>query len=113
MADNDVLKLLDRCADTAYNCGSVQVSKADMLEIHDFVCRQVAEIEHWKGVAKLWHTMMKREIFRQDIIRADAIEAFAERVKMEFYYEFDELIPSIMADKIDALVKEMVGDTDG
>ena len=43
-------------------------------------------------------------------ITKDAIKVFAERVKMAFYYEFDELIPSIMADKIDELVKEMVGD---
>lgn len=35
-----------------------------------------------------------------------AIKAFAESVKQAFYYEFDELIPSIMADKIDDLVKE-------
>lgn len=34
----------------------------------------------------------------------------AERIKMAFYYEFDELIPSIMADKIDELVKEVCGD---
>lgn len=38
-----------------------------------------------------------------------AVKEFAERVKMAFYYEFDELIPSIMADKIDALVKEECG----
>ena len=31
---------------------------------------------------------------------------------MAFYYEFDELIPSIMADKIDELVKEVCGDGD-
>lgn len=36
----------------------------------------------------------------------DTIEEFAERVKQAFYYEFDELIPSIMADKIDELLKE-------
>ena len=36
-----------------------------------------------------------------------AVKEFAEIVKMAFYYEFDELIPSIMADKIDELVKEM------
>lgn len=29
-----------------------------------------------------------------------------ERIKTEFYCEFDELIPSIMADKIDEIVKE-------
>lgn len=39
-----------------------------------------------------------------------AVKEFAERVKMAFYYEFDELIPSTMADKIDELVKEVCGD---
>ena len=39
--------------------------------------------------------------------RKQAVKEFAERVKMAFYYEFDELIPSIMADKIDELVKEV------
>ena len=34
-------------------------------------------------------------------------EDVAERIKMAFYYEFEELIPSIMADKIDELVKEV------
>lgn len=40
----------------------------------------------------------------------EAVKEFAERVKMAFYYEFDELIPSIMSDKIDELVKEVCGD---
>lgn len=43
-------------------------------------------------------------------VRKQAVIEFAERVKMAFYYEFDELIPSIMADKIDALVKEECGE---
>lgn len=34
------------------------------------------------------------------------IKQVGERIKMAFYYEFDELIPSIMADKIDEIVKE-------
>ena len=38
-----------------------------------------------------------------------AVKEFAESVKMAFYYEFDELIPSTMADKIDELVKEVCG----
>lgn len=42
--------------------------------------------------------------------RKQAVIEFAERVKMAFYYEFDELIPSIMADRIDELVKEVCGD---
>ena len=39
-----------------------------------------------------------------------AVEDVAERIKMAFYYEFDELIPSIMADKIDELIEEVCGD---
>ena len=41
--------------------------------------------------------------------RKQAVKEFAASVKLAFYYEFDELIPSIMADKIDALVKEECG----
>ena len=41
-----------------------------------------------------------------------AVEDVAERIKMAFYYEFDELIPSTMADKIDELVKEVCGNGD-
>lgn len=39
-----------------------------------------------------------------------AVEDVAERIKMAFYYEFDELIPSTMADKIDGIVKEVLND---
>lgn len=38
--------------------------------------------------------------------KAEAVKEFAEAVKMQFYREFDEIIPSIMADAIDTLVKE-------
>ena len=38
-----------------------------------------------------------------------AVKDVAECIKMAFYYEFDELIPSIMADKIDELVEEVCG----
>ena len=53
------------------------------------------------------HALRKYGVDSQDDI---AIEEMAEQVKMAFYYEFDELIPSIMADKIDELIKEMVGE---
>nr|DAI38384.1 MAG TPA: hypothetical protein [Caudoviricetes sp.] len=38
--------------------------------------------------------------------KAQVVREFAERVKIAFYEEFDEIIPSVMADKIDELVKE-------
>ena len=37
------------------------------------------------------------------------VKEFAEIVKLEFYRQFDELIPSIMADKIDEIVDELIG----
>ena len=39
-----------------------------------------------------------------------ALNEFAERVKMAFYYEFNEVIPSVMADKIDSIVDEVYKD---
>lgn len=39
-------------------------------------------------------------------VRREAVEKFAEEIKLEFYREFDEIIPSIMADKIDELKKK-------
>lgn len=38
--------------------------------------------------------------------KAQVVREFAERVKNAFYEEFDEIIPSVMADKIDELLKE-------
>lgn len=35
-------------------------------------------------------------------------EKLAERIKNEFYIQFDEIIPSIMADRIDEIVKEVL-----
>ena len=38
--------------------------------------------------------------------KVQAVKEFAEKLKMAFFYEFDEIIPSIMSDKIDELIKE-------
>lgn len=54
------------------------------------------EYERWQG-----QTLNIKKV------RKETAEKFAERVKMAFYYEFDELIPSIMADKIDEICKEI------
>lgn len=42
---------------------------------------------------------------------SEVLPKFAERIKLEFYREFDELIPSIMADKIDECLKEEVSES--
>lgn len=38
------------------------------------------------------------------------VEKLAERIKNEFYIQFDEIIPSIMADRIDEIVKEVLNE---
>lgn len=50
------------------------------------------------------HYQNDKEFERDKYIQK--IKDFSERIKMAFYYEFDELIPSIMADKIDEICKE-------
>lgn len=68
------------------------------------------KIERGELISTAQYELSEREIaffVEHDAeVRKQAIKEFAERVKMAFYYEFDELIPSIMADKIDELVKE-------
>lgn len=80
----------------------------DFDEIYKRYFEQKAEIERLEK-----HELKEAMTFNNETIKRavnEAIEKFAERVKMAFYYEFEELIPSIMADKIDNLVKEMAGE---
>lgn len=44
-----------------------------------------------------------KEIIAQ---KEEAVKEFAEKLKMVLYYEFDEIIPSIVSNKIDELIKE-------
>ena len=71
--------------------------------IHDKGYRKIPEnavVLTEEEKRKLLHGMYEQGKF-------DGVVKFAERVKMAFYYEFDELIPSIMADKIDEICKEI------
>ena len=62
-----------------------------------------------RNMAKIRANAYSKEELEYKIQKAskETAEKFAERVKMAFYYEFDELIPSIMADKIDEIAKEI------
>lgn len=39
---------------------------------------------------------------------ASILNNFAEQIKQKFYYEFDEIIPSIMSDNIDKIKHEVL-----
>lgn len=42
--------------------------------------------------------------------KKELAEKLAKRIKNEFYIQFDEIIPSIMADRIDEIVKEILNE---
>ena len=96
-----------------YKDGSILMDSNAMIAIAEFIEQQKAEIERLQEEVKehIKKGVAKRKYDRA-LIEKEAVKEFAEDVKMAFYYQFDELIPSIMADKIDDLVKEMVGDND-
>lgn len=75
--------------------------------------RQRAEIERKNRIlesyALQYGTVADKDVLLKQV-KAEAVKEFAARVKLAFYYEFEEIIPSIMADKIDNIAKEMVGE---
>lgn len=64
--------------------------------------------DQYRDVMYILHLEAENDALRERLNRT--VKDVAERIKMEFYYEFDELIPSIMADKIDEIVKEVLHD---
>ncbi len=132
MTDNEIIKALECCNDGTCSACPISddtccISRSREGAI-DIINRQKAEIERLQTVKKHIQNLILRDCDYSDTesynkafkkalerlydngnIKSEAVKEFAEKVKMAFYYEFDELIPSIMADKIDNLVKEMVG----
>mgnify|MGYP007119866790 CR=1 FL=1 len=126
MTDNEIIKALECCKNddcwvACKECpavkydicidGTSKISNGVLNKVIDLINRQKAEIESLQQENKQIHDDCRwcEEWQTTELLgeRAKAIKEFAEQVKMAFYYEFDELIPSIMADKIDNLVKEM------
>ena len=80
-----------------------------LAELEDKIERgELVEVP--KGAVVLTPEERAEEMRLANEERKQAVKKFAERVKMAFYYEFDELIPSIMVDRIDELVKEVCGE---
>lgn len=92
------------CYDEKEDIQTSECQERIMKNALDLINRQQAEIDRLKYNLEA--------VLAERADHAEAIKEFAERVKTAFYYEFEELIPSIMAEKIDNLVKEMVGDTE-
>ena len=96
------------------NPRNVEEAKEQLQDKFKLACIKLAELEDRIERGELVSTVQDEQS-EQEIaffvkhnaeVRKQAVKEFAERVKTAFYYEFDELIPSIMADKIDELIEE-------
>ena len=79
-------------------------------KLERMLAEKVAEVEDLKLEYAGFQAGVKQFAKDGKMVGKKAVIEFAEAVKLEFYREFDEIIPSIMADNIDNLVKEMVGE---
>lgn len=79
----------------------------EMYNVYTTTAEDIAEGIYQAGYRKIDENcavITKAELKQYKV---QAVKEFAEKVKMAFYYEFDEIIPSIMSDKIDELLKEL------
>lgn len=106
---------------TEYWKERAELAKNAMYNLRQDTVNEIADwLDNEKGYCGLGYLVKKefsvraRKYTTETLIkqaRKETAEKFAERVKMAFYYHFDELIPSIMADKIDEICKEFTGAT--
>lgn len=82
----------------------------------DFIEKQESDKEYLQKLLKianeetqLAHKATINYVIECEESKKNALKQLAEDIKIEFYKEFEELIPSIMADKIDKLVNEFTG----
>ena len=116
MTDNEIVKALRCCGIYKGRCNECPYKddrdclRSHALDTINLINRQKAEIERLTNRNFELSEKGEAVCIAYKTAKAEAIKEFAEKVKMEFYTHFDELIPSIMADKIDSLVEEMVGE---
>ena len=95
--NNEIIELKDRIAELEKENAELKVDLKNSIDM------QKEMLDGFKTAIKEVEENLAREI-------PNLLKQFAERVKMEFYYEFDEIIPSIMSDKIDKILKEILGE---
>ena len=115
MTDNDIIKGL-LCCTFAEPCEDCPLEKDEMCVFTlksnalDIINRQKAEIERLKEQFRYLDVECERLEKVNETAKAEAIKEFAERLKEQIYIKKDRLF---YAEKIDNLVKEMVGDDNG
>ena len=110
LTDREIAEMLRNTEEESWDSDNIEAQcYIRLAELEDKIeSRELVEVP--KGAVVLTPEERDEEMRLANEERKQAVREFAERVKMAFYYEFDELIPSIMADKIDELVEEVCGE---
>ena len=113
MTDNEIIKALEEHSekgwfDFIHSCSWECITNT-LNSVVDLINRQKAEIERLQNkVEELAEVLSNSVRIRYAEVKAEAIKEFAERLKAEMYTERGfSVCPD---DKIDYLVKEMVGE---
>lgn len=122
LTKEDIIKALECCtANFCVGCPLYDKKPDGCInklnsEIISFIEHQENSIEHLKKQleiadeeTQLAHKATINYVIECEESKKNALKQLAEDIKIEFYKEFEELIPSIMADKIDKLVRETIG----
>ena len=123
MTKDEIIKALGCCAKDK-SCIFCPLHEINSIFCMDNLCTaaldhiesQQAEIKSLKErldiadeETQLAHKANMTYIIEAEKSKAKALKRLADAIRLEFYREYDELIPSIMSDKIDELVKEFIG----
>ena len=126
MTDNEIIKALEYCEDSAYTdkhclkcpyCNESYCLDKMMADALNLINRQKAEIDELTDTLDATIDGQKTLMQYIKTIRADAIKEFAERVKNKLTATTKTIagdyVFEISGDFIDNLAKEMVGDGGG
>jgi uncharacterized protein YukE len=111
MTDNEIIKALE---DLIENFDGKAVDFMTISVALNLINRQRAEIEMLKSSAELWEGDARQFFNERQTIKAEAVKEFAERLK-EHKHECGcnyrkKPVYAVTEEKIDNLVKEMVGE---
>lgn len=97
MADEDCYSDLSLC--------TLNLIESQQSEIESLKYRlDIADKE-----TQLAHKANMTYVIAAEKSKAKALKRLADAIRLKFYREYEEIIPSIMSDKIDELVKEFIG----
>lgn len=113
LTDNEIMKNVRCCADNYCKNCSLQGKPNCKNTLFSLAWNTLYDLKSENDILKKKYefAVSEREAnvkgFTETLntIKDETRKELGEQIKMAFYYHFDEIIPSVMADKIDELVR--------